>query len=278
MNKKSLYSSIMIIALIAMSYNMVFTYSSGAPSGRTGGTGESTCNSVGCHAGTSVTTGGTIAFGSGDTSYTTGTKYSITVTGEGGTKNGFEIIAMNSSGTAVGTVTITDVTNTQTATGSSDHVTHTFSGTSNNTWSYDWTAPSSDEGDITFYAAVNKADGTGTAAGDVIFTNSLTVKAPPTGIGSQSVQASNDNKLKVYPNPAYNNFNIEFNSINNEIATISMYNSRGQEVKKLYSGIISKDTFKENYNISSHIKPGIYFIQVRTQNNVVANQRLILLK
>ncbi|PCH66763.1 MAG: hypothetical protein COC01_07315 [Bacteroidetes bacterium] len=256
----------MILALITMSYNMVFTYSSGSPTARTGAPGEGTCNAIGCHSGNSVTTGGSIAFGSGDTSYTSGTKYTVTVTGENGTINGFEIVAMNSSGTTVGTVTITDATNTQTATGSSDHVTHTFSGTSSNSWSYDWTAPSTIEGDITFYTAVNKGNGGGTAAGDFIFTNSLTIKAPPNGIGSQSFHASNNNQFKIFPNPTTSRINLSFELDRPQIVKISLVNIIGKEVVLLENREMNSGKNTLSYIIDNNLPRGIYLINISSSD------------
>jgi hypothetical protein len=48
-------------------------------------------------------------------------------------------------------------------------------------WSVNWTAPSTDIGQIRFYAAVNAANGNGNTLGDVIYTTSLFVNAalPP---------------------------------------------------------------------------------------------------
>ncbi|MBP8137654.1 MAG: hypothetical protein KAY61_05565, partial [Candidatus Eisenbacteria bacterium] len=42
------------------------------------------------------------------------------------------------------------------------------------TWSFDWTAPSSPAGSVTFYAAGNAANGSEEPSGDWIFTTSAT--------------------------------------------------------------------------------------------------------
>ena len=69
-----------------------------------------------------------------------------------------------------GTLTITDAVNTGRPTdGSDDYVSHTSTGTSQTSWTFDWTAPATEGVVATVYVAGNAANGEGTD-GDYIYT------------------------------------------------------------------------------------------------------------
>ncbi|MBL4655286.1 MAG: T9SS type A sorting domain-containing protein [Bacteroidia bacterium] len=176
MKDKIIFSTIVIIGILAVFSERVFTNAGTPPTARTGAPGETTCS--GCHGGASGI-GGTIDFDGGSSKYIPGQTYTINVTGESGTKNGFEMVILrDSDDTNIGSITTTNTTNTASVTaGSRTYISHK-NADGNNTWSYDWTAPSSDEGSITFYLAVNKADGNGSSfggSGDLIYTNTLSI-------------------------------------------------------------------------------------------------------
>ncbi|PKP50221.1 MAG: hypothetical protein CVT92_14640 [Bacteroidetes bacterium HGW-Bacteroidetes-1] len=121
--------------------------------------------------------------------YTPGQTYQITVgcTHTGVVRFGFELTAENNAGQKVGTFTITEPTRTKLV-NLSKAVTHIFGGTTptgnSNSWSANWTAPSTPIGEIGFYAALNAANGNGNNTGDVIYRTSLFVNAAaPAALG-----------------------------------------------------------------------------------------------
>jgi len=113
------------------------------------------------------------------TGYVPGDTYTITgtVSETGVNKFGFEMTAeKDADHSKVGSVIITNSTTTQ-ASGSSA-VTHKAAGTTgsgSNTWSFDWTAPVSGTGDVSFYGAFNAANGATGSGGDQIYTDTLSV-------------------------------------------------------------------------------------------------------
>jgi len=93
--------------------------------------------------------------GSGNT-YTPGTVQHLTVTVPTTTQSkGFEFTARlaSNTGTTEGTIQLTDTTNTKFTGTGSVFITHTSTGNSNNAFHFDWTPPSTNVGDIVFYAA-----------------------------------------------------------------------------------------------------------------------------
>ncbi|MBN4065913.1 T9SS type A sorting domain-containing protein [Candidatus Amoebophilus asiaticus] len=199
MKKRSLYIFIVTSFLLLLSYQIVTTYSSGPPGGRTGAPGDATCISIGCHTGTVNTGSGTpsITIGGGDTTYMASQTYTITVsiTQTGITKFGFQIVVLDANNNNTGTITITNTTKTQTAVLSGRiYAEHKSAGTSSSSWSFDWTSPSTDVGAITFFAAFVAANGDLTSSGDLIYTTSSTIS--PSGFCTTGVViSSNTNNI-----------------------------------------------------------------------------------
>ncbi len=155
-------------------------YPAGAPAGYTGAplSAVDFGNCTHCHGGTAKSGGVTVSgFPTGNT-YTPGVTQHLTVTVPTTTSGrGFELTARlaTSTPTPEGKLTVTDNTNTQLLTsGAVQFIEQTSSGSASNTWSFDWTAPSSSVGDIVFYVA-------GVAGYSNVYTNSytLTASAPP---------------------------------------------------------------------------------------------------
>jgi hypothetical protein len=182
------YLSVLLFFFILLTSEI--EYGTGSPGGKSGspGDGGSTCTE--CHGGTASPQNGWITTSIPDDGYTPGETYTITATGthNGVVKFGFEATAENTAGTKIGTLTITNSTETKLV-NSNKAVTHKSAGTTptgnTKSWSFNWTAPAAGTGNVGFYAAFNAANGNGNSTGDVIYKSSLTIPefiAPQNGI------------------------------------------------------------------------------------------------
>ncbi len=165
-------------------------FSSGPPAGVSGAPGENTC--TGCHFSNA---------GSGQFSivappnYTPGQTYQITVrhqtTDSSRKRWGFQLTALAGSTPAVAFSNLNG--NTQILDGASGrkYIEHTLTGSFGNQtggafWSFNWTAPATNLGAVTLYAAGNQANNDGTPDGDQIYTATATIQppviAPPTHV------------------------------------------------------------------------------------------------
>jgi hypothetical protein len=126
-------------------------------------------------------------------SYTPGETYLIRIdlAQEGQLRWGFQMTAIDDLLQAAGTFAPTDANSRlQDFSDFTDrsYVTHTIAGTAAGqadagSWEMEWTAPSTDVGPVTFYAAGNAADnsGTSTLSNDYIYNTSVTIPAPEPG-------------------------------------------------------------------------------------------------
>src|SRR5204863_8988529 len=90
---------------------------------------------------------------------------------------GFEISPQSITGTLLGTLMITNTTETQLV-GANKYVTHKLAGTTgagSKTWNFNWTAPVAGTGNVTFYGAFNVANNSGNSSGDTIYKSTLVV-------------------------------------------------------------------------------------------------------
>lgn len=263
-------------------YNNAHTDPTGSPNARTGspGDGGNTCANSGCHTGitlgtkTNVITSNIPAEG-----YTPGTKYTITATTKSSpTRNmfGFQISPQSVTGTLLGTITITNSTQTQ-VTGGGKYVTHKQAGINGTngvkTWSFDWTAPAVGTGDVTFYGTINHANANGGASGDSIFKTTYVVKEKVSGVGINKDELSQLG-FTVYPNPASHAIYVKND---NSVAynQIEIYDLTGKLVYTLNeSEIINLDLqIKINLN---NLEKGMYLMKISNNNEVLGTTKFLV--
>jgi uncharacterized protein (TIGR03437 family) len=169
---------------------ILWAHAAGPDARNTGAPGDSTCAQSGCHTGTAVNGGGgkvEIAFPNGQ-SYTPGQKIrlQVTITDSAARVYGFQASARLNSNLAnaqAGTFTPADGTtqvicsnnNSRPSSGACpsgsplEFIEHTAPKTSG-TFTFDWTPPTTDQGNVTIYVAGNAANGNNQNTGDHIYT------------------------------------------------------------------------------------------------------------
>lgn len=158
--------------------------SSGPSASHTGAPGEASCTA--CHTTNPLNTGGGAVTISGlPANYRPGQQIPVTVTTarEGGVIFGFQVTALDGRNLQTGTFALPPQTPAQTQIvtgivggGQRKYVEHTSEGVipsqlDTKSWTFNWTAPSTRVGKITFYAAGNAANSDGTNGGDYIYTS-----------------------------------------------------------------------------------------------------------
>lgn len=166
----------------------VFAHSAAPQASKTSAPGEVSCATTNCHTGNLNTGTGnaTLVLGSNATTYTPGQLYvvTVTVTDPTMTRFGFQVTALaNGTGATVGTFAVTNTVNTATQTATVTgfarrYISHK-SANGNNTWTFNWTAPSSNVGTITFYLAGNATNNNNSSSGDKVYTRTFAFAATP---------------------------------------------------------------------------------------------------
>ncbi len=189
--EKKIYSKkvlkvIFLLALVSIS-SYTFTNENGPTGQYTNAPSEGNCTS--CHTGSAISSGtawsAITLTGIPVGGYIPNTTYSVTLAGSSAatSKNGFQVTALNSSNTAAGTFTAGTGSSIQTLSGR-NYVNHNSSGTSLTSFTFNWTAPATAVGSITFYVSFNATNSSSTSTGDAIYvkTFSFPVGNLPTAV------------------------------------------------------------------------------------------------
>jgi len=232
-----LIPGILVVAFLSLSHVL---RSSGSPGGKTGSPGDNLATCTQCHGGGKATdVAGWISTDIPVVGYRPGKQYTVTVRGERASAImiGFELTAETASRAKTGGFS-TGGSNQMQLLSNGNALTHTSQGTSATggvkTWNAKWTAPVKGTGDVTFYAAVNAANGDGGTGGDVIYSTNLKVKEQDlSGTDPLEYQPA----IKLYPNPAVNTVNLEISGMDAEEYDFQIYTINGRAVlSKTISG------------------------------------------
>lgn len=83
-------------------------------------------------------------------------------------------------------------------------------------------------------------------------------------------------EMKVYPNPATSNSNVEFDLDDNRIISIAVYDLSGKLIKNVKSGMsLDKGTNSRPLNLNG-VNPGLYYVVVKSDRGEQALQRIII--
>lgn len=201
---KRFLTSTMVLGMMSISL-ITMTNTGGPPGGYTNAPSESNCTS--CHPGGLVTSGtnfNSVSLTGGFTGggYIPDSTYTINLgyTQSGKTKFGYQLTCLNSNNTMAGSFATISGNNKSSITSGSfgggvrSYMRHTSAGTSapsgTQTWSFTWTAPSTNVGPVTFYTVVNSTDAAGSQSGDVIIAKEFII-APSTLLPTASASADN---------------------------------------------------------------------------------------
>lgn len=181
----------------------VQAFSTGPPAGHAGAPGESSC--IECHAGGLNAGGGQFTINGLPARYEPGTTYEVTVrhstTNNSRRRWGFQLTVLTANNIKAGELAnnsgITSIINEE-----RQYIEHniggTFTGqTGSAQWTFNWTAPATNVGPVTFYAAGNQANSDGTTGGDQIYTTNVTVNPPAASSGPPRITEVRINKKQL---------------------------------------------------------------------------------
>ncbi len=253
--------------------------------GKTGSPGENTC--TGCHTSFALNSGlGSITIASPNLTnweYVPGQVYQIDVTvaqaGQPLFGFGFEALRVTTN-TNGGTLANLNAAETQLKVANINgtnrtNVVHKKNAgltTNSHTFSFKWTAPATNIGDIKFYTAGNASDNQADSLNDYIYTTTQLVTPLITGI--QSAKAKEI--ISVFPNPIQNafTFNLPISAAKCELQIFNIAGSLIFNETKI--DVVAFNPI--HVELPLDINNGIYFIKVVTDNNKTFVSKLVVVK
>ena len=254
-------------ALILLGATSIFVVFNGSSNGRgsedrTGAPGSSgTCAS--CHGGNN-NLNGQISLELLDKStstvvneYIPGNTYTVTVKATGtSTKMGFQSTILNSSNQNIGSIA-NPSSGAALYTSGRNIAGHTAA-SSTGIWTYEWTAPSANQGVVTIYGVSVISNKNNSDNGDQVVTNKITINPA----ASNSLQAITKNEIRLYPNPSLGTLNFT-----KQVQSISVFDLNGKE-------ILTANVDGNQY-ILPKLEGGIYLVKMKNDGGC-SYQRILL--
>ena len=260
-----------VFAVVLIGSKLVFGFSGGPPAERTGNPGEicgdDTCASS-CHTSFAVNAGSAqFSISLPSSEYKLGQTLDITIkfTNTSTAIHGFEITAVDASNNKVGTFASKDDT-AQTEPYDNLYASHTKVGTGENSWTVQWTAPTTSISDpITFYAAGNDANGNSASSGDYIYTDTATIS-----LATECVLSTLNIKPKkvVLKHGKSAVVSVTVKGENNEpCANHTVYASSVNKKVSIDESAETNNNGKAKFTVTAGDKKGKDVITFRTQND-----------
>ena len=183
---------------------------------------------------------------------------------------GFQMSALDPSDNNAGTFIVTDPTHTALTSIPINYMSHhNASGFKN--WTFQWTSPSTDIGDIKFYYAFVQADSNDQNTNDTVYKGITTIHALNTGIRA----VENFKNVSLGPNPTSGILRLSFEGIQTQYLSVDLFSIEGKLVENLFYHKNPNLDFNQELNLHQ-VSPGVYIVKISTElgslsRNVVVN-------
>lgn len=199
--------------------------------------------------------------GNNESTYTPGNTYLVNVAIKrmGHNKFGFVCSSLDTLNTSKGTFTVLSINTTRKYTlGGRNYFSHTPCGADAQDsiqWTFNWTAPATNKGEIKFYMSMLVANHDEALTGDTTYTRVISLlPSAVNGIG----EISAEQKAKVFPNFFDKEINIEFNeAFNNGPKRIQLLNLNGQVIRT----VTTTEPLFSFSNLET-LNDGLYFLKI----------------
>lgn len=193
---------------------------------------------------------------------------------------GVAVEALLPSNDNAGTLVITNTTTTQiktkTVSGvSRRNVVHKLDagqGTGSFSFDFDWTAPSTNAGDVTFYFAGNATNANGDEFGDYVYTSSQIVSY---NINNSVSEFKNNIDISVYPMPVQDQFTVNYDLQSTGAVKINLYNMQGALVSNLSSQVLNSGKHSDNFYLPTQLSAGNYILSIESESGISSRKILI---
>ncbi|PCJ85580.1 MAG: hypothetical protein COA57_07495 [Flavobacteriales bacterium] len=272
---KIIISFFLIATLTAIAAQFIYSYSYTPPLGMTNAPNESNCSV--CHnVGQLNDPNGkmSILLNNNDSGYLPDSIYptQVNLQLDSNLYFGFELTVLDSAGNKAGKLIMKDSNNTAVASqGGREYISHfqAWQNTSSDsaTWQFDWVAPSSNVGEVIFYASGVAAPSAPSIAIGTVFTTMLRVSAD--SIFSSTEELVSEKKIRVFPNPSAGFLFLDFSFNSNDAYFVNLFDLNGT--------LIWKEPFRPRLNINE-LNSGTYLLAIEFSEKIVFTEKIVVLK
>ncbi|MHC1707339.1 MAG: choice-of-anchor V domain-containing protein [Bacteroidales bacterium] len=259
--KLLLYAFLGAAFVLLESFGNPFTKTpQGSPGGYTGSPGDGQ-NCTSCHGGSAVPVNGWITSNVPVSGYIPGNTYTITVTASGSGNKGFEVSPQTVNGALLGSLTAG--AGNQLA-NSNKSVTHTQAVNANPAvWNFNWTAPATGAGNVTFYGAI-------VVGKPNVKLCTLVIPESTTGLAENDLPY-----LSVFPNVVKESLNFEVFLPKTTKVTAAIYSITGNYISTVISETLSSGKTTKTLEISANLHKGVYILKTQGEGFSMSKKFII---
>ena len=207
------------------------------------------------------------------TSYTPGATYNVALTmNPNPSKKGFEAVAMYGNNVIAGTTSVVSGGGTA-ITNNRQHHTSSSNTSTNFAWIWNWTAPSSNVGNVTFYVCTMVANNNGIETGDVVYLSQHVI-TPAANAGIESVVGKTQNFSAGYSSDK-NAVVMDFSSLVSGKMYFNLVDLSGKSVFTYKMGEAQIGDNHEVIALPEDLKSGIYVVNMFVGNNPMEQKIMI---
>jgi hypothetical protein len=275
MRYKKILILLAILAIPVLFVNFTYIKAAGAHPGATGAPNDGSCGDAGCHTGNVILNDkvvNSLIFPTPDSTYTPGKTYLVTIKVKktGVVRFGFEVGALDATNKNAGSFALAEASRTQllshvVKSDTRAEVTHTQAGNSTTTsgstqWTFNWTAPATNVGNITFYYATNSTNNDKQSTGDNI--NISTFKLKPANPASVD-EYLNESELTTFYNTSYNTVDLKYNLKKECAIRISVLDASGSVIYSDKGEQKPQGPNTDQITLPGNVASGIYFVNLQ---------------
>jgi len=233
-------------------------YSTGAPPGYTNSPHDGQ-NCSHCMGGSASPVTGWITSDVPSTGYKNDSTYNITVTATGAGNKGFEVSPQDPSGNILGTLFAGSGSK---LIDTGKYITHTAPKTgSSASWIFQWKAPSSGNGDITFYGsvAVTKL---------ATKTTTLTITKNTVGINEGNIAGFN-----LYPNPVHSDLGLDLEIMKGCLVRMELLDLNGRTLTILTEEFLPPGLIHKQFTLNR--PAGMYVLAIKAGKQLLSKKIIV---
>ncbi|MBK7430999.1 MAG: T9SS type A sorting domain-containing protein [Bacteroidetes bacterium] len=181
--------------------------------------------------------------------------------------NAGTLVITNSTLTQIKTKTVTGVSRRSVV-----HKLDAGQGTGSFSFEFDWTAPATNAGDVTFYFAGNATDANGDEFGDYVYNSSQVVSY---NLNNSISELKNNGDISIYPMPIQDQFTVNYDLNSTGAVNINLYTMQGALVSNLTSKVMTSGKHSDKFYLPTQLSAGNYILSIESKSGISSRKILI---
>ena len=133
-------------------------------------------------------------------------------------------------------------------------------------WTFNWTAPATDVGDLTLYFAFNKSNASNNSSGDIIYLGQFNIASAV--FNTVTEYEKSDELINLWYDSQNQAVKMSYELLNPANVTLSVQNLEGKLILQQNMGTFESGAYTDSFQLLEKPQSGIYIVSLFVDNNV----------